>query len=187
MLRWTAGHCGIEGNEIADREAKAAVQGHTSDKKLLPSLLRHKLTNHSTALKQHHDAIIKEKWKVEWRSSMQGRKMAELDNTTPSLKFIDSISSSKLTRHGSSLLSQLRIGHFPLNSYLHKMKRVDSPRCPACGAANETIHHFLITCPSYAHERWSLLQRTHGALTVKDLLTDEKRMKPLMFYIKETG
>jgi ribonuclease HI len=39
MLRWTAGHLGIAGNERADKEAKAAAAGITSDKNLLPSFL----------------------------------------------------------------------------------------------------------------------------------------------------
>jgi len=38
-LRWTAGDVGTEGNKRADKEAKSAAAGTTSDKKLLPLLL----------------------------------------------------------------------------------------------------------------------------------------------------
>jgi hypothetical protein len=32
----------------------------------------------------------------------------------------------------------------PLNKYLKWIQRVDSSRCPACGADEETIEHFLL-------------------------------------------
>ena len=62
-LRWTAGHSGIEGNEKADRAAKAAAGGTTSDKHLLPSLLRRELTSNPSALNGKRNEKIKEKWK----------------------------------------------------------------------------------------------------------------------------
>jgi hypothetical protein len=73
-LRWTAGHSGIEGNERADKAAKATAGGTTTDKKLLPPFLHHQLTINPTALKRKHNKTIKEKWKSKWRSSPRGVK-----------------------------------------------------------------------------------------------------------------
>ena len=185
-LRWTAGHTGIEGNEKADKEAKLAAGGLTSDKKLLPPLLRRKLATNQAALKQHHNKKIKDRWKAEWRSSKRGRTMVTLDDTTPSSDFLKMISNTKLTRKTSSTLAQLRIGHIPLNSYLYRFKLVDSPRCPACGAAVETVHHFLLTCPAYEYERWPLKQKSKGRLSLKSLLTDVKLTEHLIKYIEAT-
>jgi ribonuclease HI len=187
VVRWTAGHVGIAGNELADREAKRAAGGTSSDKKLLPTLLRRKLTANSTALKTNHHEAIKEKWKSNWRKSTRGIKMATIDNTTPSKTLLNTISNSKLTRQASSLLTQLRIGHIPLNGYLFRFKLVDSPRCPACGAAEETIHHFLITCRSYGHERWPIIQKLGRTPTLTDLLADQKHTTRLLNYIEATG
>jgi len=51
-LRWTAGHIGIAGNKKADREAKKAAAGMSSDKELLPPYLRKPLLINPSAVKR---------------------------------------------------------------------------------------------------------------------------------------
>jgi hypothetical protein len=83
-----------------------------------------------------------------------------LNISTPSLlssKFLKLISDSEISRKGASWLYQLRSGSFPRNAYLHRFKKAESASCPACGNHNETTQHFLLDCPSYAHERWPLI------------------------------
>jgi ribonuclease HI len=58
-IRWTAGHEGLEGNELADREAKEAAKGSSSDTKQLPSYLRRPLLINPAALKMAHNAKLK--------------------------------------------------------------------------------------------------------------------------------
>src|ERR1700728_4273812 len=48
----------------------------------------------------------------------------------------------------ASLLIRLRTGHVPLNKHLFNIKSADSPICPACEDAHETVHHFLLTTPA---------------------------------------
>jgi hypothetical protein len=152
----------------------------------LPPLLCHNLTTHPTALKKHHDTVIKERWKAKWQGTTRGEKMAELDSTTPSKNFLSTISNGKLTQQASSLLTQLCIGHIPLNGYLYRFKLVDSPRCLACGATTETIPHFLLICPSYAHECWPLSRKIGKTPTVKDFMDDCNALH-LFNYIEAIG
>jgi hypothetical protein len=80
--------------------------------------------------------------------------------------------------------------HFPLNEYLHKIKRVDKANCPACGADDETITHFLLTCQAYAHERWALanqVRKIKKNLTVEVLMGEPTLAVPLANYIESTG
>lgn len=109
-----------------------------------------------------------------------------LDNSTPFNKLLNIISGNKLTRKASSTITQLCTGHFPLNGYLYRFKRVDNPRCPACGAAVETVNHFLFHCRSYAYMRWPLIQKNKEPLTLKAILADLKLTESLIRYIDET-
>lgn len=70
-----------------------------------------------------------------------------------------------------------------------KTNKVDSARCPSCGAGSETIEHFLLTCPGYAYERWVLekrLRKRNKELTLENLLGDKEAMVPLAVYIEAT-
>ena len=174
-IRWTAGHEGLEGNELADREAKEAAKGKASDTKQLPPYLRKPLLINPAALKAAHNAKLKKEWQEDWKKSERGQAAALIDETTPSSRFLKLISNPKLSREAASKISQLRLKHFPLNGYLKRIRRVDSARCPACGEDTESIEHFLLRCPSYAHERWTLAhhaRKKHKPLTIKTLVGD---------------
>ncbi|KAK0469965.1 uncharacterized protein EV420DRAFT_1256730, partial [Desarmillaria tabescens] len=57
------------------------------------------------------------------------------------------------SRPEASLLTQLRTSHLPLhNSYLHRIKAVNSRNCDYCNDP-ETVSHFLLSCRRYIDER----------------------------------
>ena len=128
------------------------------------------------------------KWKNTWKNSLRGKRDHAIDNSSPSRKFLELISNPKLPRQESSTISQLRITHIPLNSYLHRFKRVDSPRCPACGEEQETIEHFLLHCPAYAHQWWALKKtlKAKPDIRIKTLLGSNKATLALKNYIITT-
>jgi ribonuclease HI len=148
-IRWIAGHSGIAGNEKADREARRAAEGHASDALDLPKYLRKPLKISISALRQAHNKEANETWKKDWQNSERYKRFRAPDIVTPSSKkFIQLTSNPSIPRRTASLIYQLRVGHAPLNEYLHRFRKVDSPRCPACGAPRETVHHYIKRCPS---------------------------------------
>jgi ribonuclease HI/exonuclease III len=185
-LRWTAGHVGIDGNELVDTEAKNAAKGQSSNSDLLPYILRRKLKISTAALKQNQNKRSRARWKKTWNKSKRGIQDQKIDPNTPSKKFAELISNSKLDRQVSSIISQLRTSHVPLNNYLFRFKRVDNPRCPACGEDSETVEHYLLKCPTYAHERWALEKSLKSKPTIKTLLGDRTATVALAKYIKAT-
>jgi ribonuclease HI len=185
-LRWTAGHVGIQGNELADKEAKRAAEGLSSDKSILPTFAKRKLTINPSAVLRKRNTEIQKRWVTDWKNSTRGQRLSQIDNKSPSAHFLSSISNANISRRSASLVTQLYTGHVPLNEYLNRFKLVDSSRCPACGARPETVRHFLLECPIYAHERWLLkerLSKRKKALTVENLLGDAEAIVPLTTYI----
>ena len=152
-LRWTAGHVKIEGNELADEEAKLASEGKTSKAALLPRILRKQLKVNKSAVKQAHKLKLKNAWKRDWLNTPRANRLKHLDSSMPSMKFVKLISDPDISRKGACWLFQLRTGHFPLNAYLFRFKRSVNAHCPACGHPNKTPQRFLLDRPVYAHER----------------------------------
>ena len=122
-FRWTAGHVGIVSNEEVDEGAKIATGGLSSDKKLLPMLLRKPLKQNKAVLRQTRMSKLKERWKSEWDASARAEKFKPLKLISPSNKYIKLISNDRLSRSDSSRIFQLRTGHVPLNVYLERIKR----------------------------------------------------------------
>ena len=188
-LRWTAGHEGVEGNELADREAKMAANGTSSAKHLLPPYLQKSLPINPAAARREHTDKLKKAWTETWKKSSRGRKAAHLDESTPSVKFINMISNKDISRKAASRITQLRIGHTPLNQYLKHIGKIDSTRCPACGANKETIEHYTLACPSHAYERLALSRQAikiSKHLTMKTLLGKQEMAVALAKYIVAT-
>jgi hypothetical protein len=93
-----------------------------------------------------------------------------------------------LPRKQASLLIQLRTGHAPLNKHLFNIKSTDSPICPVCEDAHETVHHFLLSCPAYErHRRHLFYTLNRGSRSLATLLSHPKATKHLFKFINKTG
>ena len=67
----------------------------------------------------------------------------------------------KRPKKNAKKLAQLRTGASRLNQYLHRIGVNDSANC-SCGAAEETIKHFMFTCILWQEERKAMTKRwTH--------------------------
>ena len=173
---------------LADKEAKKAAEGSTSDAALLPKALRKPLKFNKSAAKQRFNEELKSLWNKEWVESPRADRIKHIDATMPSKNFLKTTSDPKLSRKGASWIYQLRSGHFPLNVYLHKFKRTESARCPACGHHTETPQHFILDCPAYTFKRWLLMAgKSPPNREYTKLIGDAKNAIPIANYIQATG
>ena len=124
-------------------------------------------------------------------SSTSGQRLSAAGLTYPFTDFHRE--KSKLSRHQASTVVQVRCGHFPLNSFLFRIKKSDTDKCKACPhapgeeAPAETIKHFLFECRAYAEQRKRLEKVVgQGNLTAQGVMKDVKCMKALVTYIKNT-
>ena len=157
---WISSHSNVYGNKNVNRLAKQAAEGHSSTTIHLPSILRQPLLTSASAIKQKFNTKIKKLWLEQWNISPRKERMAQLGENFPFKKFITNL--NKLTHKQTSTILQIRCGHFPLNHYLHKIKKIASNTCQACLLAidaipsQETIHHFIFECPAYNTARNTL-------------------------------
>ena len=56
-----------------------------------------------------------------------------------------------------------------------------------CGEAEETVEHFLLQCPVYAHERWLLEKAIEEKPDLKILLGNPKYTLALKNYLEATS
>ena len=122
----------------------------------------------------------------ESRVSPRHPKLAKIDPSLPSKKFQKLI--ANLARTQASLLTQFRVGHIPLNAYLHRITKIDSPQCTHCDSAGETTHHFLFDCPAWRHERWLMGQALgRDAKSLRHILNSKHGAGELMKFVGRTG
>jgi len=79
--------------------------GHTLDTKQIPHYLRKPISINLSAVKKVHNEELKNEWKDTWRSSKCGLVVARIDESTPSSKFLNSISNPKLSRMAASRIA----------------------------------------------------------------------------------
>ncbi|KAF8994478.1 hypothetical protein BDQ17DRAFT_1181584, partial [Cyathus striatus] len=145
-LCWVPGHWDIEGNEVADQEAKRAITQGSHPRKELPHLLRQTLPISNSAINSVHKKKIKAAAESHWRSSPCHPRVSR--NLPAKSSSFNSTLLLHLPRKLTSLITQLVTGHIALNKHLHRIGKVPSPMCGKCFTNSpETVDHFLLRCP----------------------------------------
>jgi len=184
-VRWVPAHVGIVGNERIDSEAKSAAKGESScPKQYLPGKLK-SLPRSATAAKECFRKLLHKEASEMFAKLPRYHRMHSIDPSMPLNQYCQL--TAELSRSKQALLMQLRTGHAPLNKHLHRISRSKSPLCPKCHQEDETVKHFILTCP-----RYNRLRDTHfhtlgrGACSLKYLFTSPKALKPLFLFIAAT-
>ena len=162
-----------------DVEAKRAARGETSPQTELPNWLANApLPASLSKVRQALNDSFKKKALAEWKESPRAVRATQVDPDLPSKKFLKLI--APLPRHQASLLTQLCMGHAPLNEHLHRIGKAETDRCPSCKQARETVVHLILDCPEHEEARAQMyFKLSPPASSLQYLLTEAKVTKPL--------
>jgi hypothetical protein len=133
---------------------------------------------------------LKVRWAKEWEVSPRRARVDQFGDKFPFTAFLGRTNS--LTRKQSSMIIQIRSGHFPLNNYLYKIQKINSNGCTQCGEDQEgppeTVQHFVFDCPAHVAARNELTNKIGlNHFSFKDIMADTNRMKALTTFINRTG
>jgi len=184
---WIASHMNSIGNERAGTLAKDASENGSSPKTKLPPFLRKRLLISIFAVKQMIQEDIKTDCKWWWIESQRYRRTKQIDPLLPSNKCLEITSS--LNRRQTSVLTQLRTGHTPINHHLHRIGKNHTPNClqSTCTNKTEDVHHLIFTCPKYLNARHQLIRSIGGkSFTSTKLFADEKSIPHTLTYLNKT-
>ena len=171
-LHWIKSHCGIMGNEIAD---KGALKGHENLKSELYELT---YDENISILKQKFKIYWNDYWKVTCDMNGTGQFLRSIRENVfesqPVVKF-------KKHRH-ETVIFRMRMGHAGTKQYLHRFGMADSELCQNCNVP-ETISHFLLECPVHSDQRDIMFNklRAIGVMnpSIKVILGGDENLKRL--------
>jgi len=184
-LTWVAGHMDSTGNEAADELAKQAAEYGSSDRDLLPPSLRRNLPVSLSAVKQQTKDATKKETKSWWKRSARYRRIKAIDPSLPSMNYTKA--TNGLHRRQTSVLTQLRIGHIPLNRHLSRINKADTPFCQHCPNVAEDVPHLLFHCNKYAMQRHRLVMAVkRKTFNIKHILSDPAAIRHTLNFVNDT-
>lgn len=158
-LCWVPSHVGIDGNEEADKAAKAATN-------------RTQIINTTTEIGDSIQTIsraVEDFWYTYRRVELNGTQLGHIkDGDGPSrwARFKN--------RKIDCAITRLRIGHTGLNAHLARLNLIESPMCRWCPAIPETVDHLILECQCHeiARNKLRSMLRAKGirAMTLQTLL-----------------
>ena len=170
LFCWIPSHVGIEGNELADKAAKEAIQNP--------------VVNRNEASDADVIAYIKGKlqmnWEDRWAGIVDNRKLRAIQPTLKRPKF-------KLGRKDQLKITRLRIGHTRL-THGSLLLGEGLPQCIECTWDEEdpqilTVQHVLMECGNYALERVPFFDPNR--IPMHKLLSDQDCVEQVIGFLKQ--
>lgn len=142
-LMWVPGHCGVDGNELADELANLG----SATKPLGPE----PILGISSATLIH--------WINDYVNNVHTRRWTELSSCKTARRFVKQPSREiatfllKLKRKDLRSMLGVITGHTTCGQHMTTLGVITDPTCQFCLEEDDTIEHYLCNCPAFARIR----------------------------------
>ena len=186
-VRWIPSHQGIEGNEQADKAAKAAAANERCQTARWSSL----------AYVYRKIKEAKELELCSWHQAKNEEREARNRNYyIPRLKPGIQPVLGQASKKYASRFFQLKVGHGAVGVFLERIGAVETAECWWCGQAEQSVVHLYAKCRKWRKER-RVLKKELRELGIgwqcrperrwlTNLLANEQAVKPLLGYLRAT-
>lgn len=174
-VEWCPGHCGVPGNERADRLARQATE-----------LARNSPigTTRNNTIRRAKMAIVKT-WTREWRTEPKHGWFATADRIPPSLKPTKHARRLANKRELFGRVVQTRTGHAYTGEFRRRFSFEPPHHCPCDETTLETREHILAHCP--LHEEWRHeLREISPDIVLSEILGTNRGIEALEKFLSHT-
>ena len=188
LLHWVKAHCGIIGNEIADRSAN---KGHENNRSELYELTQ---CDYLSVFRLNYKKYWNDYWKFTTESTGKGMFLRgirdDISGGPPVANFHN--------RRHELVIHRLRMGHSGMKQYLGRFHMEESEDCADCKVP-DTTEHYLLQCATHEGQRDVMFRKLAmigvDSPTIKTILGGNENFsrrrrdifKLLLDYIKCTG
>ncbi|KAG6824425.1 hypothetical protein H0H92_006925 [Tricholoma furcatifolium] len=170
-VEWCPGHKDVEGNEKADKEAKAGAR-----------IWQARFVTLAHAKRRTKEKAL-EKWKAQWKQTTPTGGFAPANKLPPTTKPRKHV--YKYARELFARLVQCRTKHSFIGEYYARFVPTESTACP-CGENYQTREHILAECELHEEHR-DTLREVDNDLEIGQLLGTEDGIKALAKFLTMTG
>ena len=176
-ISWCPSHCGITGNERADKLAKEA----TELERQIPFSV-----SHSNAKRRAKSSSLK-LWQIDWKNSPRTGRYAIANRLKPSLNPTTHFKNLKNNREIFGRVIQCRTGH----SYTGDFRRSFLPQsqepitCPCDNETIETREHILRECSRFS-QHCDILKEVSRTVALPEILGTKEGISALSNFLKKT-
>jgi hypothetical protein len=171
-VAWVKGHAGIQGNERADEQARAAVT------------LKPVTDSTITYAKERATRYAIRSWTRDWRLARPARASslsAAITSRPPSTTLNPFFKEFDGKRLITSRLVQAAIGHGFFGQYYSRFVPTEATSCP-CGSPSQTRHHIIAECPLSTPGR-QYLRNHHFPISCRRLFESTKGLWALSKFL----